>query len=326
MPRPAYSLASDNVQRPSTITETKRSSLPYRLRRLLGLVNLYHWSLEWTIHADSNWTLGVAPYPYTFNRRDLWLLGIERIADILNGCETAISAGAEKSDGSNSRGRFNPRELASNKQSLEDVETLAADDAEREYKVKSHSWPSLPLDGRDLLTSVSFYIPDLNQQDPVDSWTLIPFDVISPAMRQASNHVEKDLAGLGITWDGPPYYRHFENGDELLQYLRAKRIEEEFAIADLEQHRRDFVARIEMALRVAYERDCLPGTGSLPVKGQRGRKKIFDAAKDTKLALDWEAARSQHMPKKEFVKLRGLSLRELQLALGRVRREKRISE
>lgn len=261
MPRPNYSLARDNLQRPSTIAETTRSSAPYRLRRLRGLINLYHWALEWAIHADADWTLGEAAYPFRLDRGDLWLLGIDQVADLLdaNWGETAISAGAEKRDDSTLRGSFNPREVELNEEALENPDAYSLDDINREYTVKTHSQPSLIFDGRDWLTSVLFYSPDLNGDGLEKQRASIPFDVISPAMRLASNHVEKDLADFGITWDGPPHCLRFETGDQLLNYLKAKRIDGNSAVADLDQHRRDCVARIEKALRVAYERDCLGG-------------------------------------------------------------------
>jgi hypothetical protein len=256
--RPAWMISSIG-DRPSSLSTEYRSSSTHQLRRLRGLVNLYHWALEWTVHAATDWTLGCGAYPFRLEQNDLWLLDIETVIDFRSTCwrETALSVGATKRDNDNARGHFNPQLLQFDDAGIEELSAPTEEDAARRYTVKAHSQAGsengLIFDGRDWVTDVLFWHPECDHQGMPDSRVRIPFEVISPALRQSSNRTEALFKKYEIEWDSAPFYLHFENGCELLAHLEKKRIDGSEAIADLDQHRRNCVARIERALREAYE-------------------------------------------------------------------------
>lgn len=80
------------------------------------------------------------------------------------------------------------------------------------------------------------------------------------------------------------------------------------------------IARTVATLRAWRE----AATARSATRGKPGRKPApkLDIATDTKLARDWEAARSQSTCKVDFARARGMSTKQLNAVLGRVRKRK----
>jgi hypothetical protein len=259
MPRPAYLDAGTGCPRPSTITAEARDSDVYRCRRLRGLLNLYHWAMEYSLHCASDWKLGESPYSFTFTEGDLWKLGIETVGDLASSSCRAIaqSVHAEKRGNSSEFGSFNPRSLTLVEPPQDQPDSAATGKWNPRYTVKSTSRAGsdatpLLFDEKDLVGPVRFYHPELDDGAGVDWQERIPLIEISPRLRNASNCAEKFLASCGAKWNGP-FFLNFERARELLKHLDAKRIDSKSALADLEQHRLECVAQVELALRQAFE-------------------------------------------------------------------------
>jgi len=78
MPRPAY-LETYGVLPPSQSPETERATVEYHCNRLIALVNLYYWAMQWTLHAAHRWKLGEGAYPFELRQKELWAIGLETL-------------------------------------------------------------------------------------------------------------------------------------------------------------------------------------------------------------------------------------------------------
>jgi hypothetical protein len=249
MPRPDYLNAYVDRPQPSSVAPESRTTNVYRCRRLRGLLNLYHGALEYTLHCASDWTLGQAAYAFRLTEGDLWLLGIETVGDLASATSTSLlpiaeSVQATKRGESGAFGSFNPR-------------VRVQGDPEKGFRFKSHSRAGsdaspLLFDENDIVNSALFYSPECGRFSTVEWLDRLPWLGISTALRKASNYAELFLQKCGAKWDGP-FYLNFEHGGQLLKYLRLKRVDDETALVDLEQHRLGCITQIELALRQAFE-------------------------------------------------------------------------
>jgi hypothetical protein len=301
-------------------------SMSAKLQRLRGLLNLYCRAVGWTIHHASDWRLGENPSAFRLNQEELALVGMERVADVWFTCwrETSVSGRAMKRGNVSVSGRIDLSEIAMN---IDPEEAgLSIEECERRVSVRSRSHSAdgteVIFSGDDRITSVTFIDPETDDRPSLDWQVRIPFEVISPALRHASNATETFFDSCNIAWEGPPFFLGFERGAELLPYMARKGIEAAEVLADLDQHRRQHVRNVERALREAREREESLATDSTKMKSKRGRKAKSDPKRDAKLVADWNAASANGVYKPAFAKSRGLALRDLVRAQSRERARK----
>jgi len=76
---PAMAGSCLGVLPPSQSPLARRSTIEYRGERLIGLINLYYWAMDWSVHAGHRWNLGERRSAFKLKNKELWLLGWKRL-------------------------------------------------------------------------------------------------------------------------------------------------------------------------------------------------------------------------------------------------------
>jgi hypothetical protein len=250
MPKSSY-LSSLGVLPTWKLSDDDLQSVPYRCRRMRGLINVYYWALTWTLHREDDWTLGEEPYPFLLDQKLLWILGIETIRDLAHaGWENTTERITVKE-------REDPEEGASGpfgEISLSDVEWAAEpwQEVGERLSVRAVSATSgrdeVVFEGDDVVVSVCFQ----------DHYQYIPWLTICSALDRAYKPVEQYLVAAHIRWNGSPVFRHHRSGWRLLEDISARRLDNAVVLQDLEHRRLELVAEVETVLRAQLQSAEVP--------------------------------------------------------------------
>lgn len=249
MGQPAY--LNRMVVLPSRqLSEDERQAPRYLLNRLGGALNVYHWALAWTLHKSSDWTLGEPPCPFVLNQQSLWVLGIETVRHLASlGWESIVETASVRPEKSGDTVVGSIR--------LSDIEW---DDEKQTVFAQAISWTSPSGEdekgppifrGHDLVLSVRFH----------DDLDCVPWVTLAGSLHRAFVNAEPYLRPVQANWPGPPFFRHFEHGHELLDDIRQRQENANDVLADLEQHRRKRLAEIGACRRAADSKKGQPAKG-----------------------------------------------------------------
>jgi len=242
MPMPPY-LESLGVRPSWMVSDEKRASLTYRCRRLNGLVNIYYWAMQWTVHRACNWSLGEEAYGFVLRERELWLLGIETVADLARtGWKTIAESVWVRKSGS--PGRTGSISLAKIKR--DDTGSIMPVNARHFDGGVEQGFPQFA--GTDLADAVCF-------RDDVDC---LPWQWICIKLGQAYTNAERHLKAEQIRWNGPPLFNHHGSGRELLADIETRQLDPRVVLSDLEQRRWARCEEIETVERAEAQRANVP--------------------------------------------------------------------
>ena len=236
MSRPRY-LEDYGVPPPSQVPKQKRATVEYRCERLIGLVNLYYWAMEWTVHWASKWRLGEKRYAFSLSEKQLWLLGLETIEQVGKTLgDQRIYVHAQQATPPRRRGSFVLGSIrwGQSRRSVSAIGVAAEGD---EF---DHEPPGFVVGDRVLR---------LDFPDDVDV-DHVPWPLISGMLDQGYTNATNDLTTAGINWTGPPLFRQFWSGQELARDIEVRKLESRVVLQDLEARRKEVVGDVEHAMRV----------------------------------------------------------------------------
>jgi hypothetical protein len=254
MPSPQY-LEFSGVPPPSQTPREKRASAEYRCERLIGLVNLYYWAMQWTVHREGKWKLGEKQYAFSLREKQLWLLDLETIEHVGEYVgDKRVYVHAQQATPPKRIGSFRLGGIrwGQYRRSVSAVGVAAEGDQ------VDHEAPEFVLGDRVL--ALDF---------PDDG---LPWELITGTLRQAYSNAADILAAARIVSKRPPLFRHFVSGRELLKDTKVRGIRFAQVLQDLEERRREVVEDVEHLWRQQIK---IPGlAGRTPVAESR-RVKLF---------------------------------------------------
>ena len=298
MSRPDY-LETDGVPPPSQSPKKRRATVEYRCDRLVALVNLYHWTMQWTLHASEKWQLGEKAYRFELREKQLWALGIETLEQAAKQSWSAdlhvIRVTVQQKRPPRRTGVI----ILSNVKWGQYLRSLTA------VATKGDKFDHQPAEflHEDLVLRITF------SSRP----SCVPWDLISSMLRQAYVNTEDDLKDARIEWGGPPFYEEFITGQELLVDATDRGLRPRVLLRNLERHRRKFVRDAEAVLRA-----------NVPGRKRRKRRKRGtyqtgnSPREDAKLHADWKASQFRRIV--DFCHKRNLDPDDVRAALDRHRK------
>ena len=235
---------------PSKVPANERSSANYCCKRLRGLVNLYCWAMEWTIHRANRWGPDSESSGFEVHRSGLWLLNIETVSDIAGTDWRGIAAYASCQNSSGTKYSMDVKTLEWVEDELDELKgDFNADVISRAGicpPEQEHLLEPLPtVTGDDPVVVVQFHdgAGDIEWQE------CIPWLQISIALHQSFINAEKSLLAAGTDMESPPLFKNFERGRDLLEYMHSHKLEPRVVLDELDQYRRECCVKIDKALR-----------------------------------------------------------------------------
>lgn len=176
-------------------------------RWLQKLIELYFRLLEWTIRHEFKMEEDLKPF--TLNHDDLDALGIHTIADIL----------FKRKDHCESIGCWDgARSVTLTHGSLKPTSAAGGRSIKR-------------VSSKTMVKRIQFK----------RQYKHLPWIEIIGLLDRMYFHVESYMIQVNRTWDGPPRFRKILDGDELLRYIKAKQVDPQSLLIDLEEVKRRYL-------------------------------------------------------------------------------------